>query len=173
MGGDVSFISAEGQGSTFWFEIAAPEAPRPAARQPLGARSLEGVNVLVVEDNPANRMIVRKILENLGATVELAVDGAAGVAAAERMGPSLILMDVQMPGMDGLEATRRIRAMTGPAARTPIVALTANVMEHQRRAYVDCGMDGVVGKPIAPAVLLDEILRLVEGDGVRGLAKAG
>jgi CheY-like chemotaxis protein len=72
----------------------------------------------------------------------------------------VILMDVQMPGMDGLEATRRIRALTGGAADAPIIALTANVLEHQRQAYLDCGMDGVVGKPIAPAALLAEILRL-------------
>jgi PAS domain S-box-containing protein len=173
MGGEVSFVSAEGEGSTFWFDIAAPEAPRPAPLEPVDAERLEGVRVLVVEDNPANRMIVRKILESLGATVDVAEDGAAGLAAAEQRAPSLILMDVQMPGMDGLEATRRIRALAGPVGRTPIVALTANVLEHQRRAYMECGMDGVVGKPIAPAALLREILRLVEAEGVMGLAKTG
>jgi CheY-like chemotaxis protein len=62
--------------------------------------------------------------------------------------------------MDGLEATRRIRALPGPAARAPIIALTANVLEHQRETYHSCGMDGVVGKPIAPAALLAEIVRL-------------
>ena len=173
MGGEVDFVSAEGRGSTFWFDIAAPEAPRPAPLEPAGAERLEGVRVLVVEDNPANRMIVRKILENLGDTVEVAEDGVSGLAAAERLAPSLILMDVQMPGMDGLEATRRIRTLAGPVGRTPIVALTANVLEHQRRAYLECGMDGVVGKPIAPAALLDEILRLVEADGPPSLAKTG
>jgi CheY-like chemotaxis protein len=66
-------------------------------------------------------------------------------------------MDIQMPGIDGLEATRRIRALGGAAAQTPIVALTANVLSHQRRAYLDAGMDGVVGKPISPADLLREI----------------
>ena len=71
-------------------------------------------------------------------------------------------MDVQMPGMDGLEATRRIRALAGPVGQTPIIALTANVLEHQRQAYLDCGMDGVVGKPIAPAALLAEIRRLAD-----------
>ena len=80
--------------------------------------------------------------------------------AADRLGPSVILMDVQMPGMDGLEATRRIRVSPGPAADALIIALTANVLEHQRKAYLDCGMDGVVGKPITPALLLTEILRV-------------
>jgi PAS domain S-box-containing protein len=160
MGGDVGFDSTEGRGSTFWFEVAAALAVRPMPVIPTDGDRLEGLNVLVVEDNPANRMIVRKILEGLGAAVELAEDGASGVEAAGRLAPSVILMDVQMPGMDGLEATRRIRALPGPAARAPIIALTANVLEHQRKTYLSCGMDGVVGKPIAPAALLTEILRL-------------
>jgi CheY-like chemotaxis protein len=67
---------------------------------------------------------------------------------------------VQMPGIDGLEASRRIRALGGPAAATPIVALTANVLSHQRQAYLEAGMDGVVAKPISPAALLGEIARL-------------
>jgi CheY-like chemotaxis protein len=172
MGGDIGFDSVEGKGSTFWFEIAAPQAARPAPA-PLGdSGRLEGLKVLVVEDNPANRMIVRKILENLGASVDLAEDGAAGVEAAARLAPSVILMDVQMPGMDGLEATRRIRAQPGPAADAPIIALTANVLEHQRKAYLDCGMDGVVGKPISPALLLTEILRVSQALPAEPLACA-
>jgi CheY-like chemotaxis protein len=112
----------------------------------------------VVEDNPTNRLIATKLLENLGAAVETAVDGA-GVEAAARGGFDLILMDIQMPGIDGLEAARRIRALGGPPAETPIIALTANVLAHQRRSYLDAGMDGVVGKPIAPSALLAEIGR--------------
>jgi CheY-like chemotaxis protein len=138
---------------------------------PTDGGRLEGLSILVVEDNPANRMIVRKILEGLGAAVELAEDGAAGVEAASRLAPSVILMDVQMPGMDGLEATRRIRAQTGPAARAPIIALTANVLDHQRQTYLNSGMDGVVGKPIAPAALLSEILRLAAPPSQAPLAR--
>ena len=172
MGGDVGFDSVEGRGSTFWLEVVAPQAVRPMPMIPADGDRLEGLTVLVVEDNPANRLIVRKILEGLGAAVELAEDGAGGVEAAIRLAPSVILMDVQMPGMDGLEATRRIRALAGPTRRSPIIALTANVLEHQRQSYLDCGMDGVVGKPIAPAALLAEILRLARrtsrGPPVRG-----
>jgi CheY-like chemotaxis protein len=107
-------------------------------------------------------MIATKLLEQLGAGVETAADGYLGVEAAARGGFDLILMDVQMPGIDGPEATRRIRALGGGAAQTPIVALTANVLSHQRQAYLDAGMDGVVGKPISPAALIGEIARLSE-----------
>ena len=113
--------------------------------------------ILVVEDNPTNRLIATKLLENMGAVVETAPDGYAGVEAAERGGFDLILMDIQMPGIDGVEAARRIRALGGGPAATPIVALTANVLAHQRLSYLDAGMDGVVGKPISPAALLAEI----------------
>jgi len=118
----------------------------------------------VVEDNPTNRMIATKILESLGAAVETADDGEQGVAAAARGGFDLILMDIQMPGIDGVEATRRIRAMAGPAAETPIVALTANVLTHQRDVYLASGMNGVVGKPISPMALLAEIARIAAAD---------
>ena len=160
MSGAVGFTSEEGLGSTFWLEIeAAPTAPVVETCQSLEP-VLEGLRVLVVEDNPTNRMIATKLLESLGATVATAADGYLGVEAAEHGDFHLILMDVQMPGIDGLEAARRIRALGGAAAQTPIVALTANVLAHQRRAYLDAGMDGVVGKPISPGILLREIARL-------------
>ena len=160
MSGAIGFTSEDGLGSTFWLEVAAePTEPVAESSQVLEA-VLEGLRVLVVEDNPTNRMIATKLLESLGAQVATAADGYLGVEAAERGDYHLILMDVQMPGIDGLEAARRIRALGGAAAKTPIVALTANVLAHQRRAYLDAGMDGVVGKPIAPGVLLREIARL-------------
>jgi PAS domain S-box-containing protein len=160
MEGEVGFTSVEGQGSTFWFEVAAePTAPQVRRSDEL-TPVLEGLRVLVVEDNATNRMIATKLLESLGAAVETAADGYLGVEAAERGGFDLILMDVQMPGIDGLEAARRIRALGGAAAATPIVALTANVLAHQQRRYLDAGMDGVVGKPISPGALVAEIARL-------------
>jgi PAS domain S-box-containing protein len=160
MGGDVSFVSEEGVGSTFSLEIAAAAGEAVAAQSESLEPVLEGLRVLVVEDNATNRMIATKLLESLGAEVETAADGYLGVEAAERGDFHLILMDVQMPGIDGLEAARRIRALGGAAADVPIVALTANVLAHQRRAYLDAGMDGVVGKPISPGALLREIARL-------------
>ncbi len=160
MSGAVGFTSEEGLGSNFWLEIEAQAADATAQSSESLTPVLEGLRVLVVEDNPTNRMIATKLLESLGAQVATAADGYMGVEAAEKGDFHLILMDVQMPGIDGLEAARRIRALGGPAAETPIVALTANVLAHQRRAYLDAGMDGVVGKPISPGVLLREIARL-------------
>jgi PAS domain S-box-containing protein len=157
MSGQVGFTSVEGQGSTFWFEIRAGAAEAQQAAEDADHHVLEGVRVLVVEDNATNRLIATKLLENLGASVETAADGYLGVEAAARGGFDLILMDIQMPGIDGVEAARRIRALGGTPAATPIVALTANVLAHQRQAYLDAGMDGVVGKPIAPAALIREI----------------
>ena len=160
MGGDVGFTSVEGQGSTFWLEVAAPTAEVSPAVADITTDLLEGLSILVVEDNATNRMIATKLLENLGARVETAADGYLGVQAAACGAFDLILMDVQMPGIDGMETSRRIRALGGSVAQVPIVALTANVLAHQRQSYLEAGMDGVVGKPISPATLLAEIARL-------------
>ena len=161
MGGEVSFESTPGVGSTFRIEIAAADASAAAPAAELGGAPLEGLRVLVVEDNATNRMIAVKMLESLGASARTEEDGASGVAAAASCVFDLILMDIQMPDMDGLEASRRIRALSGASATTPIIALTANVLAHQRETYLAAGMDGVVGKPISPTALLLEISRIV------------
>jgi PAS domain S-box-containing protein len=164
MDGEVTFDSAPGRGSIFRLEIAAPAAEAPADTATHVGEALGGVSVLLVEDNATNRTIATKMLEALGAQVSTAVDGLSGVEAAAISPFDLILMDIQMPGIDGVEAARRIRGLGGQAARTPILALTANVLSHQRDAYLAAGMDGVIGKPISPAALLAEVGRLAESE---------
>jgi CheY-like chemotaxis protein len=165
MGGEITFTSVEGQGSTFRMVFDAPAA-QPVAAPPVEPGLLEGLNILLVEDNPTNRLMARTLLTRLGARVEEAEDGLLGLEAARRGAHDLVLMDVQMPRMDGVEATRAIRGLTGPVARVPIIGLTANVMVHQRAEYLAAGMNGVIAKPISPAALLAEIARVIsEADG--------
>lgn len=160
MGGDVTFVSTPGVGSTFRLEIAAEPATPAVAVMADESPMLEGLRVLVVEDNATNRTIVVKLLAALGAEAVTAEDGLTGVEAARVGAFDLILMDIQMPGIDGMEAARRIRALGGAPGATPIIALTANVLSHQRELYLAGGMDGVVGKPISPTMLVSEIARL-------------
>ena len=166
MAGDIRVSSIEGQGSTFWLEFEAPAAAPVLLAVP-DAGLLEGVNILLVEDNPTNRLIARTMLTRLGAHVDEAEDGVAGLSAARLGVHDLILMDIQMPHMNGVEATRAIRGLASAAARIPIIGLTANVMVHQRAEYLAAGMNGVVAKPISPPLLLAEIARLMTEDEQR------
>nr|MEA2797022.1 hypothetical protein [Phenylobacterium sp.] len=163
MGGDITFTSVEGEGSTFRMAFDAA-ASAPASPAPVEEGLLDGVNILLVEDNPTNRLVARTMLTRLGATVDEAEDGLVGLEAARRGGHDLILMDVQMPRMDGIQATRAIRGLADAVARIPIIGLTANVMVHQRAEYLAAGMNGVVAKPISPAALLTEIARVLAAE---------
>ena len=167
LGGEITLRSRLGVGSVFTVEIAAPPAVEPEQDAATDGALLAGLRVLVVEDNPTNRLIATRLLEQLGATVETADDGRQGVEAVSRSSFDLVFMDVQMPVMDGVEATRVIRSMGGPAAATPILAMTANALSHQTEAYLACGMNGVVAKPLQPAALIARIAALAgeaEGD---------
>jgi PAS domain S-box-containing protein len=161
MDGEVGFVSAEGEGSTFWLQIQVDAAEPASTAEDAPAPALDGLRILLVEDNPTNRLVASKMLQALGVSVSTAEHGAEGVDAARRGRFDLILMDVQMPVMDGLEATRCIRSLGGKASRTPIVGLTANAMQHQRDAYLAAGMNGVAAKPISPSALVAEIARVM------------
>lgn len=162
MEGEIGVDSVEGQGSTFWFEVRGPLAQLPTAEaedvSPLDDGA--GVRLLLVEDNAVNRELIRTMLEPFGVGVETANDGVAGVEAMRQGQYDLVLMDVQMPVMDGLTATREIRAMEGArGAATPIVAMTANVLPEQIANCLAAGMDDHLGKPINPTKLLETVAR--------------
>ncbi len=161
MEGRIGADSQVGQGSTFWFEVPLPFAetlaPSPVRAAPK-AEFETPLRLLLVEDNAVNRELVRALLAPFDVVVDTANDGVEGVQAAHRQAYDLILMDVQMPVMDGLTATRRIRAAeTGP--RAPIIAMTANVLPEQVAKCLAAGMDDHVGKPIDAHRLLEAVVR--------------
>jgi PAS domain S-box-containing protein len=139
--------------------VALPAASAPPEPEPTpGLRA--GGRILLAEDNEINALLATTILEEAGFSVEVVVNGAEAVEASTR-GFDLILMDVQMPVMDGLQATREIRARGGPAASTPIVALTANAMRSDQDACLEAGMNDFVSKPLDPDDFLNCVYRFV------------
>ena len=165
MGGEVGFDSELGKGSTFWLEVEAGACAAPSEQDDETDGALfAGLRVLLVEDNATNRLIAGRMLEAMGARITTADDGIQGVAAASREAFDLILMDIQMPGMDGVEATHRIRALKGPTGEVPILAMTANAMAHQQAAYLAAGMDGAIAKPLSPAALTQAIAQALTAD---------
>ncbi len=158
MGGRIEVRQAPSGGACFAFDLRLDPATAPSRRVVApDPTPHETLHVLVVDDNATNRFVATKVLEMFGCTSEAVVDGAAAVEAAGAGCYDLILMDIQMPGMDGMEATARIRALGGDAAGVPVIALTANASEGDARRYRAAGMADVVCKPLQPAVLLDAI----------------
>jgi PAS domain S-box-containing protein len=135
------------------------ELPRATLPRPLSLS--EGRRFLIVEDNAVNQLLAGEMLRLLGFTVTVADNGHAAIELCRADPPDAVLMDVQMPGMDGLEATRRIRALPGEAGALPVIAMTADVMAHHRERYAEAKMDGLAPKPFSPAQLLTEIVRLL------------
>lgn len=170
MHGTIRAESNVGAGATISFDLIAEEAApeEQAAAQPGDGDAPRTAHVLVVDDNATNRMVAEALCEMFDCTSECAEDGVEAVEAARSGRFDLILMDIKMPRMDGVEATRAIRALPGPAAQTPIIALTANADPDDARAYLSAGMNAVVEKPIKPERLLaamNELLPPVLADG--------
>jgi signal transduction histidine kinase/ActR/RegA family two-component response regulator len=152
MGGSMRVRSVPGMGSTFRFTVPAPEVGADAVpeRADGAAEAQLGgeLHILLAEDNPTNQYLLSVYLHAAGHTVEVAENGLDAVQAAARGGFDAILMDVQMPELDGLEATRRIRRLPGAAGRLPIIALTANAFARDRDACFAAGMTDYIAKPI-------------------------
>ncbi len=166
MGGDAGVTSEEGRGSTFWATLrlrratsdsqAANLRPAESPRETL-ARLFAGVRVLVAEDEPVNREVLVLLLEDAGLVPDVASNGQEAVEKAARGVHALILMDVQMPVMNGLDATRAIRQIPGMAG-VPILALTANAFDEDRNVCLAAGMDDHIGKPFEPDALCTTLL---------------
>jgi signal transduction histidine kinase/CheY-like chemotaxis protein len=155
MRGAIRAESNVGQGVTVVFDLMAPVA-QSIATPAIGAAPVTA-HVLVVDDNATNRMVAEALCEMFECTSECAEDGAEAVEAAKSGRFDLILMDIKMPRMDGIAATKAIRELDGPVGQTPIVALTANVDPEDARTYMAAGMCSVVEKPIKPERLLQAI----------------
>jgi CheY-like chemotaxis protein len=171
MGGEISVESAPGVGSTFRFSIAAPAGGKPAAEQavsPLPA-PLPPRRVLVAEDNPTNRQILAAYLGMAGHEVRMVTNGLEALAEVQRGGFDLVIMDVQMPLMDGITATRRIRALDGPWSAIPVVALTASAMHGDREHCLAAGMTDYVTKPVSVEALYGAIARCCAYSSVTGV----
>ena len=161
MGGTIGLSSREGIGSTFWFTVTLPRAAGPAAAPALdaAAEAPRSGRILLVEDIDINQRLAVALLEAAGHRVDVVGDGALAVKAAAQTPYDLVLMDVQMPGMDGVTATRLIRDSTGPHRDVPIVAMTANVFPEQIRSFREAGMDDHIGKPLNRAQLYAAVKR--------------
>ena len=175
MGGSISVTSVEGRGSAFTFELPLPWVGpgRAVASTPEAEPELPPIRILAAEDNTTNQLLLTAILDPLGVDVVITADGRAAVEAFSAQSFDLVLMDVQMPVMNGIDATQAIRAIEAERnlPQTPILALSANVMRHQVEEYLAAGMNGFVAKPIEMAALIDAISQALEArDAVQSAA---
>lgn len=167
MGGRLDFESELGQGSSFWFEIELPIASETEVRvfetveldnelhSAISTEQFNGRRVLLVEDNPANQLVARTMLEKSGFEVDVAANGLEAVEAVRSRSFDVILMDIGMPEMGGLEATAEIRKLQGGRCEIPIIAMTAHVMHGDRESILEQGIDDYLSKPVRKSRLLE------------------
>jgi signal transduction histidine kinase/CheY-like chemotaxis protein len=165
MGGAIEVHTEVGRGSTFSLRVplrlgSVARVVRESSQFDAGADFTASLRILVAEDNEVNQLVIRAVLEQMGHHCEVVADGAQAIERVARSPYDLVLMDIQMPHVDGLQATRRIRALPGDRGRVPIVALTANAMAEERATYLEAGMNDHVSKPVDTKSLAQTIARV-------------
>jgi signal transduction histidine kinase/ActR/RegA family two-component response regulator len=162
MDGKVVVHSVPGRGSTFTVFLPLKKANRPAARDPLSTKvSVPKLDIVVADDNAVNRMVLSKMLEQDGHHVVTMSNGREVVDYMPDHNVSVILMDVQMPVLDGVSALRKIRAMRGSRSKTPVIAMTANVLMENQQDMIDAGMNGFLGKPFRQVELREALQKAI------------
>ncbi|MBW0143872.1 PAS domain S-box protein [Sphingomicrobium clamense] len=182
MGGQISVASAPGEGATFSVKLTLPTGSIENVDDPVEAyaalpdaprREYPSLSILVAEDNPVNQMLISAMLRADGHRVAVVENGRLAVERAAREQYDAIVMDMQMPEMDGLAATRAIRGSDGPCAAIPIIALTADSSPDRRRFYDGAGLSAFLTKPIDQEILLDQIRAIAGLGSVDGRTKTG
>lgn len=162
MGGQVSVASNVGPGSTVTFELEMPRSAAEPDADPAVETESAGLHILIVDDNATNRLVAEAFCDMFGCTSDSAEDGVEALEAMSVRRYDVVLMDIRMPRMDGVEATCAIRALPGPERNTPVFALTANADAEDVRRYIEVGMLGVIEKPIKADKLAEALNSLVE-----------